>query len=404
MTEPAVSLKRSLGLPLLILYGVGVTIGAGIYVLIGAAAARAGVYAPLSFLVAAAVAGFTAYSYAELATRFPVSAGEAVYVREGLQSPGLSNLVGFLVVTSGVVSAAAVSIGAAAYLQALFALPIKVLVVLLVAGLGLVAVWGISQSVALAGAFTLVEVGGLVFVVFYAASNTPDLPARLQQLVPPLHGDVFIGIGTASLLAFFAFVGFEDIANVAEEVRDPHKTLPRAIIATLGIAVVLYLMVVAVVVLVVPLDRLSRSAAPLSLVFGAQSKHYSTLFTMIACVATLNGVLVQIIMASRVIYGMAVKNSLPGIFREVNKRTQTPVVATVTIVAIILALALAFPIASLAKLTSMVVLGVFVLVNAALLSLKWRKVGSEHKTFSVPVVVPIMGMLTSLAMLVSGFF
>lgn len=397
-------LKRSLTLPMVVLYGLGVTIGAGIYVLIGATAAQAGIYAPVSFLAAALVIGFTAFSYAELGTRYPVSAGEAVYVREGLQSQTISRLVGLLVMASGVVSAAAVSIGAAAYLQALVPLPINLLVIVIVLCLGLIAVWGITQSVVLAGVFTLIEIGGLLFVVYYGVVSTPDLLARVPQLLPPVQMDVFTGIGAASLLAFFAFVGFEDIANIAEEVKEPHKNLPRAIIVTLIVSVLIYLMVVGVVVLVVPIEKLAASAAPLALVFGAEAKNYSTLFTVIASLATLNGILVQIIMASRVLYGMAKKNSMPKVFAQVDAATQTPVVATVTIVSIIVVLALAFPITALAKLTSMVVLGVFVLVNAALLRLKWRGVASDRKIFTAPLLVPVLGLGASLVMLISGFF
>ena len=158
-------LRRALTTPLLTLYGLGVTVGAGIYVLVGTTAAEAGAYAPVSFLIAAVVVAFTAFSYAELSTRYPVSAGEAAYVEAGFRSGAMATLVGLAVALSGMVSAAAVAIGAASYLQGLFAAPQWVLTVVVVVLMGLIALWGITQSVTVAAIITLIEIGGLIFVV-----------------------------------------------------------------------------------------------------------------------------------------------------------------------------------------------------------------------------------------------
>ena len=293
-------LERRLTLPLLTLYGLGVTIGAGIYVLVGATAAKAGVYAPISFLLAAAVVGFTGFSYCELGTRYPVSAGEAAYVRQGFNSRTLSLLIGLLVVSSGVVSSAAVAIGAAAYLEVFVPLSPQILTALVILLVGLVAVWGILESVALAALFTVIEIGGLGLVVWFGLASDP---APIANLIPPLEAGAWNGIVAAGLLAFFAFVGFEDIANVAEEVKQPGRTLPRGIILTLIIATLIYFTVVSVVVLVVPMSALVGSAAPLALIFESAGPQVSTLFSIIAIIATVNGALIQVIMASRVLYG-----------------------------------------------------------------------------------------------------
>ncbi|MFG6663783.1 APC family permease [Sulfitobacter sp. 916] len=298
-------LRRALTTPLLTLYGLGVTVGAGIYVLVGTTAAEAGAYAPVSFLIAAVVVAFTAFSYAELSTRYPVSAGEAAYVEAGFRSGAMATLVGLAVALSGMVSAAAVAIGAASYLQGLFAAPQWVLTVVVVVLMGLIALWGITQSVTVAAIITLIEIGGLIFVAVWGFGISEPLGVDLVDMLPPLVGPHWIGIGAASLLAFFAFVGFEDMANVAEEVKDPVSTMPKAIVLTLTIATLLYLATTTAVLTAVPLSRLASSSAPLALVFEAAPKGVQQSFAIVAIVATVNGVLIQMIMASRVLYGLA---------------------------------------------------------------------------------------------------
>ncbi len=396
-------LKRRLTLPLLTLYGLGVTIGAGIYVLVGATAAKAGVHAPISFLLAAVVVGFTGFSYCELTTRYPVSAGEAAYVREGFNSRMLSLIIGLLVVASGVVSSAAVAIGAAAYLQAFVPFSPQLLTALVILVVGLVAVWGILESVALAALFTVIEIGGLGLAVYFGLRSRPEVLADFSNLMPPFELGVWGGIVSAGLLAFFAFVGFEDIANVAEEVKEPRKTLPRGIILTLILATIIYFIVVSVVVLVVPMHTLVGSSAPLALIFDGAGPMARGSFNVIAVVATVNGALIQVIMASRVLYGLAAQGSLPRILANVNPLTRTPLPATALIVGIILLLAYFLPIAELAKTTSMIVLVVFAFVNLALLRLKWSEPAPPAAVFRVPVWVPRLGFATSSLLLLTGF-
>jgi len=399
-------LRRRLTLPLLTLYGLGVTIGAGIYVLVGATAAKAGVYAPISFLLAAVVVGFTGFSYCELATRYPVSAGEAAYIRAGFNSRALTLTVGLMVVSSGVVSSAAIAIGAAAYLQAYVPLSPQLLTALVVLLVGLVAVWGILESVTLAALFTVIEIGGLGLVVYFGLASKPevlaDFGAEFGNLIPPFEVGVWSGIVSAGLLAFFAFVGFEDMVNVAEEVKEPGKTMPRGIILTLIMATVIYFTVVSVVVLVVPMHTLVGSSAPLALIFDSAGPMPRGLFSIIAIIATVNGALIQIIMASRVIYGLAAQGSLPRILAKVNPHTRTPLPATGLVVGIILLLACFLPIAELARTTSIIVLMVFALVNLALLRLKWSGPAPSGDVFHVPIWVPRLGFATSSLLLLAG--
>ena len=388
---------------MLVLYGVGVTIGAGIYVLIGGMAAHAGMHAPLAFILAGVVMGFTAASYAELTTRFPVSAGEAAYVKAAFNSRLLAIAVGILTIVIGVISSAAVSIGSAGYIREFVDLPTGSIVVVVIVSLGFVAAWGILESVLLASLFTLVEVGGLIAIIVAGTRSDISVVSALPQLlVPPLEPSVWIGISFASLLAFFAFIGFEDLANVVEEVRDPQRTMPAAIALTLGISIVLYVWVAAISVLAVPVEELSASHAPLSLVFQKVAGIGPTAISAIAVVATLNTVLVQMTMAARVMYGMGKNGDLPEVLGRVSATTSTPVIATVVAVFAVLVFALALPIERLAEWTSLATLVVFAWVNASLLVLRRQRDSTSAPL--IPGWFPAAGLLTCLSMLATAFF
>lgn len=397
-------LRRSLPLPLVVLYGLGVTIGAGIYVLLGATAGRAGIYAPVSFVLASIVMAFSAASFAELSARFPVSAGEAAYVRAGFRSGSLALVVGFLVILAGVVSAAAITVGSTGYLREFVDLPNAALVPIVVLTIGAVAAWGIMQSVIFASLFTIIEAGALLAIVAVGIHSNPELVFDLPRVIPSLTDPrAWAAISSAALLAFFAFIGFEDIVNLAEEVRRPKRTLPWAIFLTLGLGTLIYFLVTAVAVLSVPIDELAASSAPISLVFGHITGASPFAITAIATVAILNGVIIQIIMASRVLYGLGKQGSVPVIFARVHPQTRTPLVATGAITAVVLALALAFPLEGLAEWTARIVLVIFALVNAALLLLKRREGTVPEGIFTVAMWVPIAGFLTCLALFVSDF-
>jgi APA family basic amino acid/polyamine antiporter len=401
--ERSPGLKRRLGLPLLVLYGTGITIGAGIYVLIGAVAGHAGKFAPWSFLLAAVVMAFTVASYAELSTRFPVSAGEAAYVRAAFRSPFFSTMMGLLTIVISVISSAAVAVGSAGYIQQFVDLPQSLIVIVLVVGLGTIAAWGILESVILASIFTLIEAGGLVAII--AVAIHADLPV-LATLAnpPPFEVGALSGIAFGSLLAFFAFIGFEDLANVVEEAKEPRRDIPRAMVLTLLISTVLYVAVAAVAISAVSIERLSQSSAPLSLVFREIAGVSPATISAIAIVATLNTILAQMTMAARVIYGLAREGDLPSMLARVNLRTGTPLAATALIVASIIPLALVAPFARLAESTSVATLVVFTLVNLALLQLRYRRVQSDVPHLTVPIWVPAVGLTTCIAMIASALF
>jgi amino acid transporter len=384
-------LKRSISLPLITLYGLGTTVGAGIYVLVGKVAAHADLFTPAAFLVAGLLAGLTAFSFAELAARYPKSAGEALYVREGLRSTKLALAVGLLVALSGVISAGAITLGAAGYLMAQLALPQWLLVVLVALLLG-----------GLAAVFTLLEVGGLLLVIWAGASGPAAPLAHLPELLPPFEPGVWSGIMAGAFLAFYAFIGFEDMVNVAEEVKRVRVTLPLAIVLTLVLTMLLYLALTAVAVLSVPLGELADSTEPLALVYERAGGRYPVAIRLIAIFATLNGALIQVIMASRVLYGLSRQGALPAalgaVLGRVDARTRTPLVATLLVTAAVLVLALWLPIEALAAATSTVALVVFSLVNLALIMIK-RRDPRPPGIWRVPAAIPFAGLLASSAFL-----
>lgn len=393
------ALARSLTLWNATLYGLGVTIGAGIYVLIGASAERAGLNAPLAFILAAALMALSAASFAELACRLPVAAGEAAYAREAFRSDRLALAVGLLVVAIAIVSAAAISIGSAGYLSVFLPWPKPILVACVVLAMGTLAAGGVKQSVGFAGIMTLIEIGGLLVLIAAGVFSDAPIVRRLPEIVPPSLDAVFLtGLMATTLLAVFAFIGFEGLANIAEEVRDPKRTLPKAIFLTLGLTTLLYVAVVWIAVVAVPHEELAQSEAPLALVFERLTGASPRTMSLVALISTLNGIIVQIIMSSRVLYGLARQGELPPMLASVGK-SHTPLVATALTTGLVLALALVLPLHALAEVTSRLTLVVFAVVNASLIRIKRRPGRTPSGIFVAPGWVPWAGAATCILLL-----
>jgi APA family basic amino acid/polyamine antiporter len=255
-----------------------------------------------------------------------------------------------------------------------------------------------SVQVLLASLFTLIEVGGLLLIIVAAVHDNLSITITL----PPLESGAMSGIAFASLLAFFAFIGFEDLANVVEEAKVPHRDIPRAMVLTLIISTILYCAVAVIAISAVSVERLSSSPAPLSLVFRELAGVSPATISAIAIVATLNTILAQMTMAARVIYGMARQGDLPSVLGRVHRRTATPLIATALIAAFVIALALAVSFEWLAETTSLATLLVFALVNLALLRLRYRQVHSHGPHVRVPIWVPAVGLATCVAMIASA--
>jgi APA family basic amino acid/polyamine antiporter len=398
------TLKRSLTLPLVTLYGLGVTIGAGIYVLVGVTAGRAGMSAPLAFIAAAFVMSFSAASYSELSGRLPVSAGEAAFVDKAFSLRWLSLAAGLGIVAAGVVSAAAICVGSVGYVQQFVPLPPHILIPLIVVIMTAIAAVGIMESVGLAAILTALEILGLVAVIAGGFHAQPDMLVRLPEVFEGAgNWAMWAGVLSAGVIAFFAFIGFEDIVNVAEEVVEPERTMPWAIGLTLVISTILYVLVAYVAVMSVPIETLAASTAPLSLLFSQVTAFPALLIAAIASLATLNGVIVQEVMASRVLYGLSNLGHLPGWLAHVHGWTRTPLKATLLIGAIILVLALAVPLEALAEWTSRVTLSVFALVNWALIRIKLDEPEPPAGVVRVPMWVPVAGLVACLGFLGSSF-
>lgn len=368
MAETAPSaggLRRRLGPALLVFYGVGVMVGAGIYVLIGAAAGLAGAWAPVAFLLAALVVAPTALSYAELSARIPEAGGESAYADAAFGLPLLAVAVGLLIVLAGIVSAAAVLVGGIGYLGALMALDPAVATLGLAAGLTAIACVGVVESLAFAALLTLIEVGGLLLVVWagFSAPPSADFAAGAGPVAPA-------GLAGAVILAFFAFIGFEDLVNMAEETRNPGRTMPLAILTALGITALLYAMVSLAAVRAVPLDTLASSRQPMALVWTVGTGHSPAFLSAVAVLAALNGILAQIVMSARVLYGLGRRHRAFAALHVAHPVLGTPLRATLLVGALVTVAALLFPIVELATLTSAVLLVVFVTMNAALIALK----------------------------------
>lgn len=395
-------LKRVVTLPQIVFYGLGNILGAGIYVLVGKVAAFSGYYTILSFLIAALTACVTAFTYAELVSRYPQSAGAAIYVQRGFGRRWLSILVGLLIVFTAIVSSATITRGFVGYLAIFFSFPDWMVIVMVLSGLGTIAIWGINESVKTAIIFTLIEIFGLLLIIILGWSYFNELPDKILSFVSPGSFEEFNGIMLGALLAFYAFIGFEDMVNVAEEVKDVETNLPRAIIICIVVATLIYIGISILALLVSTPDILGTSDAPLADIYTTITGKQPYLITIISLFAVLNGALVQVIMASRVLYGMSSNRWMPGWFAEVNQKFQTPLNSTVCIVIVTIVFTLLFPIVSLARTTSICLLIIFLLVNLSLILIKLRN-NEAAPGFCVPMFVPVLGFLSCLALLSGSY-
>ncbi len=391
-------LKRSVGVTGLFLYGLGNTIGAGIFVLVGKIAGVAGMQAPLAFLLAALLVAFTAFSYGELASRYPLSAGEALYMHRAFGVPALSALLGLLIVAMGVISSAGIIRGAVGYLASFVQIADWLVLLLVPLILGGVAYLGIAASVRVAALLTLLEVLALLLVIWVSReaflSPQPDWPS----LMLPRQEGAWAGILLGALLAFYAFIGFEDMVNIAEEVVEPQRTLPLAILLTLLATLVLYVLVALAAVLNLPPETLAASDAPLALIYQQVTGREPWLISFISLTAVANGALVQMVMASRMLYGLARQGWIWRGLSHLHAKRRTPDLATWLVSLLVLGFALWQPLEVLAKLTSFIVLLVFTLMNLALLRIH-RQQTPPPGVKPLPDWLPLCGALVSLGFL-----
>ncbi|HYE18903.1 MAG TPA: APC family permease [Tepidisphaeraceae bacterium] len=398
------ALVRHMGLFSLVVYGVGDMVGAGIYGTVGEAAGALGNACWVAFAVSMVAAMLTGVSYASLASRYPKAGGAAYITHRAYRFPFLSYMVGLTVAASGLTSMAAGSNVFSDNLMKFVAVPKWALIVAFLAVLAAINFRGIKESIWTNLLCTGMEVGGLVFVIIVGARFWGSVDYTETASGVPLtsaEGMKLILNGTA--LTFFAFVGFEDMLNVSEEVNDPVRTMPRGLILSLIVVTALYITISVTAVSVVDSRQLSDAktyGAPLAQVTNKAAPWLSPwVFTAITLFAVANTALINYIMGSRLLYGMARQGLVPAALGRVHSRRRTPHVAIGVLFVIVLALGLAGGVKQLASATALLLLACFVLVNGALVVLK-RRPAEPRGAFEIPVVVPILGMLVCAGLII----
>jgi amino acid transporter len=404
-------LKRVIGPKLLLLFIVGDILGTGVYALTGQVAAEVGGAAWLPFLIAFAVALLTAFSYLELVTKYPQTAGAALYVHKAFGIHFVTFIVTFIVMCSGITSASTASRAFAANLGAGFGIELPNAVVMLIAmGFMLMVMAinfrGVSESVKTNVVLTLVELSGLVMVIligFWAIAGGNADFSRVVMFETPEDKSLLLSVSTATSLAFFAMVGFEDSVNMAEETKDPSRIFPKVMLTGLGITAVIYVLVSICAVAVVPIGELAGNETPLVTVVQTAAPDFpiADLLPFISMFAVANTALINMMMASRLLYGMSKQGVLPGFLARVSPTRRTPSTAIVftTLISLLLigwvSLDPDSPIVVvLGGTTSLLLLSVFAVVNLSVLVLRRDRVG--HKHFRAGVVVPVIGVVTCL--------
>jgi len=393
-------LRRELGLLEAIVYGVGLILGAGIYAILGEATGVTGDSIVVSFLLAALIASLTGLSYAELASLFPKAEGDYIYVREAFNRDIVSDVTALGRLSMGVISTAAVALAFSGYLSAFVDVPPVPVAVLLVLAMTVVNFWGIELSTKINILFTAIEVAGLVIIIWIASGSWGN-----AEVLHAPNGAV--GVIHAGFLIFFAYLGFGSIVNLSEETEDATVTIPRAIILSIGITTVLYVLVGLSSVALVDWRVLGRSASPLAEVarvgWGPLG---STVLGAIALFSTTNTVLILQISTSRLFYGVSKSeyNVFPAVFSRVHPSRQTPHYAVVVIGLATLPFIFLGDIGVVAGLANLMLLVVFVLVNAALLKLRYSRPELE-RGFRTPLnvgqlsVTAVAGLLSSLGLI-----
>jgi basic amino acid/polyamine antiporter, APA family len=393
-------LNRAIGRRMLLFFVLGDVLGAGIYALVGEVGGRVGGAIWTSFLVALLLAVFTAFAYAELVTKYPRAAGAALYVNKSFGRPFVTFMVAFAVMASGITSAATLARAFGGdYLEQFVSVPTAVAALVFLAVVTAINARGIGESVKINIGLTIIELTGLLLVIVIAVAALGDGQGDAGRAFEFKEGESVVGamLGGAAL-AFYALIGFEDSVNVAEETRDPRRDYPRALFAVLLIAGVIYLLVSGLASMVVPTDRLAESSGPLLEVTGTGPLSVpDKVFAAIALFAVANGALINLIMASRLTYGMACQGIVPSVFARVLDGRRTPLNAILFTAALCGLLVLTGDLASLADTTVLLLLVVFILVNVSVLVLRRDRV--DHAHFHAPTVFPVVGIGVCVALM-----
>jgi APA family basic amino acid/polyamine antiporter len=383
-------LKRSLGLTMLTFYGTGMILGAGIYSIIGQAAGKAGDGLWQGFVIAAIAALLTALSYAELAAMYPKAGGEYVYLLHAFpKQKWIAGTAGIIITFAGCASAATVAMAFASYLQHFVELPhmwIAGSVLVIFSGVNLI---GIKQSSWVNAVFTLIEITGLILFIWLGWQN--------PKFGSALYSTPTLATVSSAALIIFAYFGFENIVNLAEETIDPKKTIPRAIFLSLSISTVLYVLVSLAAVALMPPEQLSQTQSALTDAAVSSSRGVASALGGIALFSTANTVLISLLTTSRILYGISNGNSLPKILSRTLANRKTPWVAILLALAVSAALLPLGKVETIASVSSFTMMIAFILVNAALIALRFRQ-PQHDRPFTVPLrlgtmpILPVLGI------------
>ena len=394
MTE----LKRHMGLFHTTMYGIGLILGAGIYVLIGEAAGIAGNAVWLSFIFGVIAAVFAGLSYAELASMYPKAAAEYVFVKNAFRSNFLAFIIGWLTLFTSIIAAATVALGFGGYFASIFDYPIIISAVLLIGILSFVNFFGIRESSWTNIVFTIIEAAGLALIIYIGFTFTTAEP--INYFENPFG---ISGISLAFVLIFFAFIGFEDIVNIAEETKNPKKVLPRAIILSISITAIIYILVSLSAIRVLSWQELGASLAPLADVAErALGSTGQLTMSLIALFATANTVLIILLAGSRILYGMAVQRSLPLLLGKVHFKTKTPWVAVLVIMLISTIFVFIENIVTVANITVFAIVITFAMVNLSVILLRYREPTLE-RPFRTPINIGKFPILSLFGVIISAY-
>jgi amino acid transporter len=407
------TLERRLGFISLTVYGLGNMLGAGIYGTIGVAAKELGNALWLAFAASVVAAGLTGLSYACLGSRYPRAAGAAYITERAFGSRFLTYVIGLTIMCSGLTSMATASHVFGSHFLSAVGLSLSAsgaewavrgVVLPFLLAIAFVNFWGIRESALLNAVCTLVESAGLVFIVVIGLRFVGSVDYLDATAAKNPGGEVTVPLVLGgAVLAFFSFIGFEDLLNISEEVKNPERTLPLALVSALALATVIYMAVSIVAVSVVPARDLAGATKPALYLVAERAAPWMNArwFAVIAMFAVANTALLNYIMGSRLLYGMARQRLLPQILGKIHPRRHTPHVAILALLGIVLLLVLVGSISALAQATSLLLLASFTVVNVALIVLKLRPEEPRGR-FEVPVVVPGLGALVCLGMLGNG--
>lgn len=398
--ETDTKLKRGITPMLLFFFIVGDTLGAGIYTLVGSMAGDVGgaIWLPLIFALVLAL--LTAGTYAELITKYPHAGGAARYAERAFNKPYVTFLIGFLMLSSGITTAAALANAFAGdYLQELIDLPKVPVTLVFIALLVAINLRGVRESLMANVGATVIEATGLIIIIVVAAIVLGKGDGDISRVTTFAEGiSPAQGAFAATITAFFSFLGFEAAANMAEEVKDPSRAYPRALFGALLTAGVIYMLIALGAAAVVPTAELAESEGPLlSVITASELAFPSWLFAAIALIAIGNGALLFMVMASRATYGLAEAGLLPEIFGRVAPTRRTPWVSILVIGAVTMVMSFVGDVGLLADTTVLLLVLVFISANISVLVLKKDQV--EHKHFTAPRIVSIIALIASIALL-----